>query len=477
MVVAFLHGVETTEVRDGALPVKVVNSAVVGLIGTAPAGAFNTPILCLNDKDHAQFGPELEGFTIPQALKAIRDFGAGTVLVINVLNPEEHVDAVEGEVIAFHAVTGLAQLANGAISNLVLTNGSSTTYVLDEDYEIVDPLLGIIRKLSGGAIPALAATADYDFLDTSAIVAADIIGTTNVAGQRSGLQALKDTYNLFGLKAKIIEAPAYSTQNSVRAEIDVLAQQLKAIGLIDAPIGTSPAQAITGRGPSGAINFNTSSGRLVLLYPHLSVYDKLTDSNRLEPYSARFAGVMCKNDLERGYWVSPSNKEILGIVGLERPISGAYNDPQTEANQLNEVGITTVMNTFGSGLRTWGNRLSCFPSDTHPLNFISVRRTADVIEESIELASAQFTDAPGSPAMITTVIETANEFIRTLVQRGAILDGRAWFDAAENSQVQMAAGNYVYCYDFMPPTPQERITWKAHINMKYLADLAKKMAA
>lgn len=51
-----------------------------------------------------------------------------------------------------------------------------------------------------------------------------------------------------------------------------------------------------------------------------------------------------------------SNQEIAGITGVERTISAMINDPNCEANLLNEAGITTVFNSFGTGLRLWGNR-------------------------------------------------------------------------------------------------------------------------
>ena len=38
MAANFLHGVETIVIKDGPRPVKLVKSAVTGLIGTAPTG-------------------------------------------------------------------------------------------------------------------------------------------------------------------------------------------------------------------------------------------------------------------------------------------------------------------------------------------------------------------------------------------------------------------------------------------------------
>lgn len=83
-------------------------------------------------------------------------------------------------------------------------------------------------------------------------------------------------------------------------------------------------------------------------------------------------------------------------------------------NQLNEAGILTVFSSFGTGFRTWGNRSAAWPSVTHPRNFINVRRTADVLHESLEYAMLQFIDQPITEALIDAIVESVNAFIRTL---------------------------------------------------------------
>src|SRR5690606_17450807 len=83
----YLHGIETTEVERGPRPIRVVKSAVIALVGTAPTGPINELTLCLNDTHATQFGPHTAGYSIPEALQGIYDFGAGTVLVVNVLDP------------------------------------------------------------------------------------------------------------------------------------------------------------------------------------------------------------------------------------------------------------------------------------------------------------------------------------------------------------------------------------------------------
>ena len=227
MAANYLHGVETVEVERGLRPVRTVKSAVIGLIGTAPIGAVNVSTLTLSEKDAAAFGPQLPGFTIPQALDAIYDHGAGTVIVINVLDPATHKTTVANEAIAFDASTDRVKLAHGAVAALVLkSTDGATTYVAGTDYT-ADLVTGeIVRIKGGGIVAAGSAKANYDYADPTKVTAADIIGAVNEAGVRTGLKALKDTYNLFGFFAKILIAPAFCTQNSVATELIAMAEQL-----------------------------------------------------------------------------------------------------------------------------------------------------------------------------------------------------------------------------------------------------------
>jgi hypothetical protein len=407
MAANFLHGVETIEIDKGPRPITQVKTAVVGLIGTAPTGPVNRPTIVLSERDAAQFGTVADaasaGHSIPQALDAIFDHGAGTVIVVNVFDP------------AVHTVTN-----------------------------------------ETGKTP---------------IAASHIIGTVAADGSRTGLKALEDTYSLFGFNAKILIAPGYATLNAVTTELVAMADKLRAVTLIDAPAGVTVQQAIEGRGPAGTINFNTSNARAVLCYPHLKVYDPRTNSERLEPFSSRLAGVMCKTDMEQGYWWSPSNHEISGIVGVERAITARVNDPQSEANLLNEAGIVTVFNSFGTGYRVWGNRSAAWPSVTHPKNFINVRRTADVLHESIEYAMLQFIDRPINDALIDDIRGSVNAFIRTLVGRGALIDGSCTYDPAKNPPTEIAAGHLTFDLTFVPPTPAERISFESFVDINLLRGL------
>lgn len=474
MAANFLHGVETIEITKGPRPIRQVKTAVVGLIGTAPAGAVNAPVIVLSTRDAAQFGDAAvaAGFTIPQALDAIFDQGAGTVIVINVCDPATHRTAVSNEATTLSTITGRAKLAWPYVSNVVVRGaGGTPTYAPGTDYT-VDAEKGEIVRVPSGTIPAGAALqVSYERINPTLVTPAAVIGTITAGGQRTGIQALDDTYNRFGFNAKLVLAPVFCTLLSVSTEMIAMAHRLRAMTLIDAPVGVTVQQAVQGRGPAGTINFNTSSERAILCYPHLRVFDLATGVERLEPFSQRLAGVICRRDVENGYWWSPSNAEIMGITGVERAITARVNDPQSEANLLNENGIVTLFNSFGTGLRSWGNRSAAWPSLTHPRNFINVRRTADVLHESVEFSMLQFIDQPINDALIDAIKGSVDAFIRTLISRGALIDGSCTYDPAKNPPTQVALGHLTFDISFMPPTPCERITFESFIDIGLLRGL------
>jgi len=474
----FLHGVETIELSRGPRPIRGVKTAVIGIVGTAPMldvatadRTLNTPRLVLNDRDAAKyFGSDRPGFTIPAALNAIFTQGNGPIcVVVNVLNPGTHVTAVTDEARTVGS-DDLVTLTHPQVSSVVVKHTSGTpTYVAGTDYT-VDAGSGTIRRLTTGGIAAgQSLKISYSWLDPSKALAADIIGTTDAGGNRSGLKALLDCYALFGFFPKILIAPGVSSAASVFAEMDAIAGKVRAISIADVAGGTTVQAAITGRGAGGT--YNSSSKRTVFCYPYVKRYNSATDTEETVPYSQYLAGALAAKDAANGYWWSPSNTEIKGITGVERQLTAMVNDPTSEVNLLNEVGLVTVFNSFGTGYRTWGNRSAAFPSSTEPTNFICVQRTADVIHESVEYAMLQFLDYPINDALIDAIAESVNSFIRTLIGRGALIDGRCFYDPAKNPVTEIAAGHLTFDLEFMPPTPAERITFESYINIDLLKNL------
>lgn len=478
MPAAYLHGVEVLPQQSGSRPVSVVLSSVIGIVGIAPRGTAQSLIKVSSATDASQFGVELPGFTIPQAIAAIRANRESTILVVNVYNETTHAVSVTNEVFAISGGKGklaFPPVQAGYGSTVVIKNNADVvqTWVYGTDYTIDD--YGNFTALTTVPTDAANYKASYKKLDPTTVTSSHIIGA-NTSGVRTGLEMFEEAYSTYGFKAKILIAPGYSTAAAVVSALATKADHFKGMALIDAPAGTSVATALASRGPGGAINFNVANKRLVLLYPGVKTYDTYTNADQVRWYSQYMAGVMSNVHYELGYWNSPSNKTIQGITGMERKITFDPSDQTgtTEANQLNAIGITTIANSFGTGFLTWGNRSSLWPGTTTPDNFINVQTVRDVVEDSIQYNMMQFLDQNIGIGQIDNVVETVNNFIKTLIGRGALIDGsNCLFDPLLNSDVTLAAGQVIFSLDLMAPTPGERLTFLSTLNIALLKNLLK----
>jgi hypothetical protein len=469
----FLHGVETISLKKGPRLIQTVRTAVIGIIGTAPihtvttlpAIELNKAELVLSDRDAARFGSaDIEGYTLPKAIKAIQDQGAGTVFGINVFDPTLAAHRTTVASAVRNITNGEVQLPAVDLLSVTVTTAADAACVAGTDYT-VDLLAGLITVLAGGNLAA-AATCKVGYVkaNPAGVLAADIIGTVT-AGVRSGAQALLDCASRFGFGPKIIIAPGF-TDETVVAALVVLAQKtkLRAIALADVPVGTSLPDVLTGRAPAGTVDLTASDKRLTWCWPQVKV-----TATEIGSYAARLAGVIAATDAEIGYWRSPSNRSILGIVGLELPVQASVNDPNSEANTVNAAGVTTIFSGYGISPRVWGNRSAGFPAETSIDTFTACLRVIDVVEESVELATLAYMDGPVGDVLITAVLDDVNAFMRTLISRGALMPGSRieYFDE-DNTTEELAAGHIVFTYTFAPPPPAERITYKSVVDTTLL---------
>ena len=370
MPASFLHGVEVIEVPNGPVPVTVVKSAVIGLVGTAPSWAVespsvavapNTPALVSSALDAANFGPIVQGYSIPYALAAIQAQGAGQAIVVNVFNPAIHFTAIAATAFSFNA-QGAINLGHMGVSNVVVTsNPAGTTYVAGTDYTLdaVNGAITIVSAGSGGHITAGASVLiAFHYADPSKVADADIIGAVT-GGVYTGMQAFQTTYGTMGFFPKILIAPGYSQDAAVATEIDAMANTIRAMALVDSPPSTAVETAIANRGVVGNA-FAASSSRTILCYPQEKFYDTgivptgvtlnpsgtpvtaQFNANSVGPFLQWVAGAIAAKDLAQGYWWSPSNTQVDGILGPDVTLYASILDPASDTNNLNAAGIDGV---------------------------------------------------------------------------------------------------------------------------------------
>ncbi len=299
---------------------------------------------------------------------------------------------------------------------------------------------------------------------------ANIIGGVNAAtGQFEGVHALLGAESKTGYQPRIICAPGFTHQryedsdtpgtflaNPVVAELQGIADRLRAVVIADGPNTTDEAAF------SYAGDFGTA--RIYVVDPFVTVFKGGAYVD--EPSSARVAGIIAKSDAERGFWWSPSNNPIYGIVGTARPVDFSLGDPNARANLLNEKNVTTIIRQ--DGYRLWGNRtLSSDPKWA----FLCVRRTADIIHDSLQRAHLWAVDRNLTKTYFEAVVEGVNAYLRHLTAIGAILGGRCWADADLNTPDQLKAGKCYFDFDFTAAAPAEHVVFRSHLVDDYYKDI------
>jgi uncharacterized protein len=246
--------------------------------------------------------------------------------------------------------------------------------------------------------------------------------------------------------------------NAVTAEIQAISGRLRAAWIKDGPNSTDAA-AIQDRG-----DYDDSRGYMI--DPQSLVEDTTLKTIVSKPSSAAIAGMLSRVHNEEGYWVSPSNHVIYGIVGTARPIEFNISDPNTQAQILNSKEVSTIVRT--NGFRVWGNRsLSSDPQWA----FLSVRITADLIYDALDQSFLWAMDRGLNGTSVLNIAESVNRYLRDERSKGAILNGRCWIDPKRNSIAQLSQGHLVASFDIEPPAPMERLTFLAYRNGGYYTEV------
>ena len=455
---AFHHGTETKRENGGSVAVSTVDGAIIGIVGTAPIGAVNELTVCQTTKDFSKFGVILnKGFTLPDAFDILARYASGKVYVVNVLDPTKHKTNVTDETLTQDSNTLRAQTAHAGLLNLTLV--SDRTLTEGDDYTVDLQTGEIILKAKHSELKAT-----YDYADPTKVTEEDIKGGIDSAtGKRKGFELLRDGFNLYGADAKILICPEFDKTASCAAALSTLAEQLKAVAYVQLPKGTSLSKAIQARGPIGVLNASASSERVRHFYPYA-----LGSSNTLESLAVHAAGLRMKTDTDNGYWFSTSNRQLQGVIGMEVPLTARVDDEQSETNLLNAVGITTIFNSFGTGFRLWGNRSSNYPTVTHIINFETALRTGDLIDESIRRTELQFIDRPIDDALIDSLIETVDTYLRALP---SIVGYSVSLDYDTDLVDEFSKGHVPLMYEYTPKLPAELISNKSVMTRKYLVNL------
>ena len=473
---SFLHGAEVLDIDSGSRTIQTISTSIIGIVGTAPdadpdAFPLDTPVLIAgSEAEAARLDMTGEGKgTLPEAMDSLFDQTKPVVIVVRVedgTDTEETlanvlggVNAQTGQYLGVHALLAAESKTGykpkilcvpgfthtrleGALTNISITN-AGTGYTSapqvtfsggGNDSLMVLPTAHAVLGDGGdtGRVISVVVDSPGQHMTTAPVV-------TFEGGGGSGASGIANIGTI---------------GNAVASEMAGIAEKLGAVVIVDGP-NTVDADAI---------NYGKDFGnrRLYVVDPKVLK----TDSNgkTVTAWSSPcVCGLIAKMDNERGFWWSPSNQEINGIVGTARAIDFQMGDYSCRANLLNENNIATIIRQ--DGYRLWGNRTL---SSDQKWAFLSVVRTADTINESLLKAHLWAVDRGITKTYVDDVIEGVNAYLRHLKSVGAILGGQCWADRDLNTPDQISAGHIYFDFDFTPVYPAEHITFRSHLVNDYV---------
>jgi uncharacterized protein len=240
----------------------------------------------------------------------------------------------------------------------------------------------------------------------------DFVGAGN-EGAELGLYSL-DKVDLFNLLC----LPPYLGNGNVDGSLLKAAadycQKRRAMLIIDPPSGWSDAgKAITGLATDIGIN----SSNAALYFPRLRQPNPLRD-DELEDFApcGAVAGVISRIDSTRGVWKSPAGQGAT----LSSESKPSLSMTGQESDKLNRLAINCLRQFPTTGCLVWGARTREGEDGlASEWKYISVRRTALFLEESLYRGSEWVIFEPNDETLWAQIRLSVNAFMLDLFRRGA----------------------------------------------------------
>ena len=488
---AFKHGVYKQEVPTGIVPPAPSEAGLPVIIGTAPVflgtsqdalSNVNKPQLVYSYSEAVQlfgFSKDWENYTLCEFIYSqFALFAMSPCVLINVFDPAKHCESVTGasvEISGAEVNLGANVLMNNFAASLP-QEGAETPVkcVLGEDYALAYDDDGnlILSVMTGGKLDGKSAvTLSYYKAKPELVTKADIIGGVSITtGKEEGLELVNRVFPKFRLVPGLLAAPKWSCDAGVaavmRAKMDNINGVFTGQSVIDIPTDALTGADLYTEVPEWKNRNNYMAERQIVCWPKIKLGDDVFY------LSTQLIGLMNKTDAGNDDvpYETPSNK-LLQMNACVNAAGDEIDLGLDQANYLNGQGIVTALNWIG-GWRAWGNRTGCYPTNTDPKDaFIPIRRMFDWIGNEFILTFWQKVDAPMTPRLVKTIVNSYNIRLNGLAARQFILGGRVEFQESENALTDLMNGILRFHIYITPPPPAEQIVGILEFDPEYFQTL------
>ena len=515
---AYKHGVYGVRTASQAKSAPQTEEVIL-YVGTAPVNLVrdfadkdlvNTPIMLTNLNDAYDIIGYSENWD-DYSLNEVVDYhfnntnhNIGPIYVINVLDPGTHKKSAQ----TTKELTFVAGKASFTSTTIILDTFAIAGKVEGTDYTLsYDMASGTVLIDSSRASTPLDGDVEvaYYEVDSSLITPADIIGTVGSDGTVTGLQAIKLIYQQFNVVVSLLAIPGFSEIPAVYKAMITAAQKINnhwdAFVLADIPL-TYDVVSYDEVTPVGTENPKTegwyvlSSGEYVLTTDEsvqggTDYYEKVVTTTAVDTIAkakAWQANNGYTEETSKVFWPKAQNgdkvyhlstaaaAEMLyldesndcipymsasnhAIMATKQYFGASVSNPgfdDQEANELNQVGITTM--AFWDGeWKLWGGHTAAYQYDTEmdgAVIFDTNIRMLMYLTNGFQLRHGTEIDTPLSLEAKERIRIDEQQELDILAARGALMgEPECEFIESENSRTDMVNGDFVW-HLFVTPAPQ-----------------------
>jgi phage tail sheath protein FI len=361
-----------------------------------------------------------------------------------------------------HSSTETIDTANNTIKidkevilcSLKVVGAGGTTYFQDVDYSFAydDASLksGTITVFSSSdMLLESSVTVSFYIPNLSGITKDTIIGGVLATGESTGLAVVEKVFPVTDLVPAIILTPGWGHDPEVYSAANAQAQNINNgrfrsiyIGDIDCNVVKRYSEINVWKNENNYVSNFCNAG-----WPAVHLEDKYFHSSTME------AVLMAVTDKQFGGipYCSPSNKSasITGACLFDR--TPVHIDPG-QMDYIENLGVFTWINW--RGWVSLGDYTNAWPNDTDPVHFwIPIRRMFIWLGNTLSVNLHQFIDLPGNLRTLSSINETIQAYLNTIVQAGAAWTARCSFNPNDNPIEEILRGRFHFTILWSPPPP------------------------
>ena len=480
----YKHGAYGERTASKTKNAKQVNENVV-YIGTAPinlvrgyddADLINVPIK-LRNLGEAQskigYSDSWDNFTICEAVDYHfnnTNGNVGPIYVINVLDPDIHRKGTAAtKTVAFTNGTG-SFVSDTVILDTIAIEDKTEGVDYEVEYDFNTSSVVIKSLIENDPLTGNVTVTYYD-VDLASVTESTIIGQHTAAGTYTGIQAVTLLYMKENAVPNILAAPGWSEKPAVYRALCSAAQKIN--GHWDAFVNADIPLTYTTESGGSTITVKVETIAQAIAWKAANGYTSPISKvawpqakNGTKHYhlSTIMTATMLKVDLEHDSipFESCSNKDIMAT---DQYFGDSENQgfDQTEANDLNEKGITTLCFWDGT-FKLWGPHTAGYTyngSMDASAIFETNMRMLMFITNGFQLRNGVKIDAPMTPNDKDSIVISEQAELDALVGIGALIGHpEVLFLETENTTADMINGDFVWHILATPTPPLKSATAK-----------------